>query len=121
MDSDGNFDMLGYAPPTTAFGLLLLEPEDALTADQRESLEYLLAADDIILGLKPTNAARRWYDMSMQIAVIARSLGRLPRISDPDVSDAHVAWIAQQRHATLNSFQHVRMTEIVGWQHDVAE
>ncbi|MFD4957752.1 hypothetical protein [Microbacterium sp. NPDC058389] len=108
-------------PPTHAgqIGLLLLEPAESLTPDQRESLRYYRAADDVLLGLKTNTAPHRWAAMAMRIGWIARQLGRLPVLTDPGVTEVELEWIEVQRHAELNSFQQARLRDIVGW-HDEA-
>lgn len=112
------FDILDFGDerPTAQFGLLLLEPDESLTDDQCESLAYYKASGEVICGSKLTNSARRWYDKSMQVARIARTLGRLPELSDPGVTAVLARWIDQQRAAELNSFQRARLAEIVGWE-----
>lgn len=99
--------------PTDVFGLLHLKPRDELTDDERASLTYYQAYDDVILGYAPNNAPRRWVDMSMRVARLAAALNRLP--TEGAIS-AELAWIAEQQNATdLNSFQRARLQEIVGW------
>lgn len=91
-----------YAAPFT--DLIDREPFD-LTPDERESLEFYYASINIAEGLPVDSAPRRWCLMAHNVVRVAHMLGRLPQAGDPGATPEILAWIAEQRAASLNAFQ----------------
>lgn len=95
-------------------GMLLHRSEGTYTDDERESVEHLQAFWDEMDNVGPFTEAQRWCRTARHIDLAARKLGRLPTRAD-GAPPAHLAWIAAQRAAELNSFQRERLQAIQGW------
>lgn len=87
------------------------EPAD-LSADERDSLDYVYAAVNIAEGLPPDSPQRRWCLMAQNVGRVAHMLGRPPRAGDPGATPEILRWIAAQRDASLNGYQRARLAAL---------
>jgi hypothetical protein len=97
------------------FAELLIRDPESLSEDERASLNYFNAADDVTRGLTPNTKARRWAEMARQIGALALELGRMPLADDPNITLEQVDWIERQRRNDLNSYQRANLEAILGW------
>lgn len=101
-------------PYDTAFAALIdCDPAD-LDADERESLNFYYASVNLAEGLSSESPPRRWCKMATTVGRIAHMLGRLPQSGDPGATPQILAWIEDQKHASLNSYQRARLNSFPG-------
>lgn len=104
-------DVTNYWTPTA---MLLLRPDDALTADERASVETYLAFIDEMDGIGRSTPLGRWCAAAWRIERPARALGRIAGPGE-GATQKELDWIKEQRCKELNSFQRARLVAIPGW------
>jgi len=103
--------MEDYAAPFAA--LIDREPAD-LTPDERASLDYYYASLNLAEGLPAVWPSQRWCLVAQNVGRVAHMLGRLPQPGDLGATPEVLAWIAEQRGASLNGYQRARLATLPG-------
>lgn len=100
--------------PFEKFWPLVLDPDQEMTADERASLEYYRALDDVTDGLPIRTDAQRWTEMARKLRRLQVQLGRQPLMSDPEAPPL-LEWVRVQRSSDLNSYQRTHLAWIGSW------
>lgn len=86
------------------FDIILITDPEELDAEQQELLTWLLAFDDVILGVRRRTRPRIWCEHALNTQWQIRQTGLWP-LDDDDAPDEIQSWVQAQDPGTFNTFQ----------------